>query len=104
MKRACFVSLFLCLTATSQLSQSNPVPLINQSARVVPPISASQRPIIRAAARRETPAQTPGLSFAPAVAYGSGGYDTSSVAVADVNGDGRQARPAGGERVCQQHL
>jgi hypothetical protein len=42
MKRACFVSLFLCLNTTFLLSQSNPVPLINQSAGVVAPISASQ--------------------------------------------------------------
>jgi hypothetical protein len=42
MKRACFVSLFLCLTTSFLLSQSNPVPRINQTARVVSPISASQ--------------------------------------------------------------
>ena len=30
-----------------------------------------------------------GLNFAPTVAYGSGGYMATSVAVADVNGDGR---------------
>ncbi len=41
MKRAYLVSLFLCLT-TSLLSQSNPVSLIHQSAKVVSPISASQ--------------------------------------------------------------
>jgi len=42
MKRIYLVSLFLCLTTTFLLSQSNPVPLVNQTARVVPPISASQ--------------------------------------------------------------
>jgi hypothetical protein len=42
MKRAYFISLFFCLTTTLLLSQSNPVSSINQSARVVPPISASQ--------------------------------------------------------------
>jgi hypothetical protein len=42
MKHACFVSMFLCLTTTFLLSQSNPVPLRNQSARVASPISASQ--------------------------------------------------------------
>jgi hypothetical protein len=42
MKRAYFVCLFLCLTTIFLLSQPNPVPLINQSAGVVPPISASQ--------------------------------------------------------------
>jgi Beta-propeller repeat len=40
MKRAYFVCLFQCLTATFLLSQSNPAPLINQSARVVSPISS----------------------------------------------------------------
>ena len=33
--------------------------------------------------------QTSGLNFAPAVNYGSGGYGADSVAVADVNGDGK---------------
>ncbi len=42
MKRIYFVCLFLCLTTTFLLSQSNPVSLTNQTARVVPPISASQ--------------------------------------------------------------
>jgi hypothetical protein len=88
MKRIYFVCLFLCLTTTVLLSQSNPVPQINRTARVVPPISASQRLSFRAAARRGNPAQT-GLSFAPAVVYGSGGYLAYSVAVADVNGDGK---------------
>ena len=42
MKRAYFVCLFLCLTTTFLLSQSNPVPPVNQTAKVVPPVSASQ--------------------------------------------------------------
>jgi hypothetical protein len=42
MKHACFVSLFLCLSATIVLSQSNPVPPINQSTSVVAPGGASQ--------------------------------------------------------------
>lgn len=42
MKRAYFVCLFQFLTTTFLLSQPNPVPLINQSARVVSPISAPQ--------------------------------------------------------------
>ena len=42
MKRAFFVCLFQLLTITFLLSQSNPVPLVNQSAMVVSPISASQ--------------------------------------------------------------
>jgi hypothetical protein len=42
MKRACFVCLFLCLTTTFLWSQSNPVPLINQTTKVEALISASQ--------------------------------------------------------------
>src|SRR6266849_7241938 len=42
MKRAYFICLFQCLTTTFLLSQSNPVPLVNQSARVVSPIHSSQ--------------------------------------------------------------
>jgi Bacterial Ig-like domain (group 3)/Beta-propeller repeat len=42
MKRAYFACLFQCLATTFLLPQSNPVPLINQSAGVVPPISASE--------------------------------------------------------------
>jgi Bacterial Ig-like domain (group 3)/Beta-propeller repeat len=42
MRRTYFACLFLCLTTTFLLSQSNPVPLINQSAIVVPQISVSQ--------------------------------------------------------------
>jgi hypothetical protein len=41
MRRACFICLFLFLTATL-LSQSNPVPLTNPTAKVAPPINASQ--------------------------------------------------------------
>jgi len=40
MKRAYFACLFQCLATTFLLPQSNPVPLINQSAGVVSPISA----------------------------------------------------------------
>jgi Bacterial Ig-like domain (group 3)/Beta-propeller repeat len=42
MKRVHVVCLFLLLTTTFLLSQSNPVPLINPSARVAPAVSASQ--------------------------------------------------------------
>jgi hypothetical protein len=41
MKRTYFVCLFLCLTTSFSLSQSNPVPVINQTPRVVSP-SVSQ--------------------------------------------------------------
>jgi Bacterial Ig-like domain (group 3)/Beta-propeller repeat len=42
MKRVYVVCLFLLLTTAFLLSQSNPVPLINPSARVAPAVSASQ--------------------------------------------------------------
>jgi hypothetical protein len=42
MKRVYFVCLFQCLATIFLLSQSNSVPLINQGARVLAPISASQ--------------------------------------------------------------
>jgi hypothetical protein len=41
MKRACFVCLFQLLTTAFLLSQSNPVPVINQTANVAPPITTS---------------------------------------------------------------
>jgi hypothetical protein len=70
------------------LAQSKPVPRItNQSAKAVSPISVSQRRLT--AARQTVPMQTSGLNFAPAIAYGSGGSETFSVAVGDFNGDGK---------------
>ncbi len=42
MKRAFFVCLFLCLTTTFLLSQSNPVPVIQQSAKVASSVSTPQ--------------------------------------------------------------
>lgn len=42
MKLTYFAWVFLCLTTTFLLSQSNPVPPINQRTGVVPPISAAQ--------------------------------------------------------------
>ncbi len=42
MKRAFFVCLFLCLTTTFLLSQSNPVPVIHQSAKVASSVSTPQ--------------------------------------------------------------
>ncbi len=91
MTRIYFACLFLCLTTTFLLSQSNPVPPINQSMRVASPISASQLSSgrFRAAARRKAPMQTQEPIFAPAVTYDSGGQYADSVAVADVNGDSK---------------
>ena len=42
MKRAYLICLFQCLATTFLLSQSNPVPRLNQSARIPPPVSTSQ--------------------------------------------------------------
>jgi hypothetical protein len=90
MKPACFACLFLFLAATL-FAQSDPVPLINQHTRTVSPTRSSQIPSgrFRAAAHEATPAQASGLNFAPAVAYDSDGDLADSVAVADVNGDGK---------------
>jgi len=70
-----FVCLFLLLI-TSLLSQSNTVLLGNRT------------PGQRFRAAHAVPMQTSGLSFAPVVTYASGN-EPSSVAVADVNGDGK---------------
>jgi hypothetical protein len=88
LRLSCLLVIFI---STMVLSQSNPVPLINQSKRVVSPTSSSQLPSthFRAAAQQTTPLQTSGLNFATAVAYGSDGDLADSVAVADVNGDGK---------------
>jgi hypothetical protein len=74
MKLARFVCLFMLFA----------VPLLGQSK----PAAQSHQPRSSTVARR-TPPQTSGLSFDPAVAYGSGGYILTSMAVADVNGDGK---------------
>lgn len=42
MRRAYLICLFQCLATTFLLSQSNPAPLLNQSAKVAPPVSTSQ--------------------------------------------------------------
>jgi hypothetical protein len=74
---------FVCLLPllTMAFGQSNPAPRIG--APGVPQILV---PTILAS----TPAssRTAPLSFAPAVAYGSGGIDAMTVVVADLNGDG----------------
>ena len=82
MKRSCFACLSLVFSTTFLLSQSNRVPQINRTTpSVVSPISASHR-----ALKASGTSQSLVLNFAPAVTYGSGAY---SVAVADVNGDGK---------------
>ena len=74
MKLARFVCLFM-LFAVPLLGQSNPA-------------AQSHQPRSSTVERRTSP-QTSGGSFAPAVAYDSGGQGLVSLAVADVNGDGK---------------
>jgi hypothetical protein len=99
MKRIYFACLFLSLTATFLWCQSNPVPLINQSARTGLP-NLSQMPqgapfaqrgagAFKAAAPRLGALPIQGWQFANAVAYGSGSNYADSVGVGDVNGDGK---------------
>jgi hypothetical protein len=89
MKHACFVCVFLYLTTTLLLSQSNLVP---QYAGIAsPPISAPQqfeRRFVTGTHQTAT-AQTQGVVFDPVVDNDSGGTSTFSVAVADVNQDGK---------------
>jgi hypothetical protein len=89
MKPAYFVWLLLFLAAPV-FGQSNNVPLTNRPNGQASPINVSRRPNFLAATRQKAPIQgSSGLNFASAVAYGSGGYEANSVAVADVNGDGK---------------
>ncbi len=108
MKSAAFVCLFAILISMLVLAQSSRAPLVNQpngSPAAQPPHPGlspnfSQMPqgapfahrgarAVKVARSRSGNTQTSGLSFANAVAYDSGGYDANSVAVADVNGDGK---------------
>jgi len=106
MKSACFVCLFAILISGFALAQSNPAPRANQTNKLhipqapypglpnpsqMPTVPFAQRGTgtLRAGLPRRRAAALPGLSFANAVAYGSGGYYASAVAVADVNGDGK---------------
>jgi hypothetical protein len=102
-----FVCLFAILISTLVLAQSardranqpSAMPLAQRPQLVVSPnFSQMQQgtPFAQPGTRafKETSARRgsspmSGLNFAPAVAYGSGGYSPYSVAVADVNGDGR---------------
>jgi len=110
MKRACFFCLVQIFATTFLLSQSNLVSPGNQSERVaqaglpedvVPsfarfPGNANGAPFFRprtGALKTNlglvTASRASGLNFARAVAYDSGGSGATSVAVADVNGDGK---------------
>jgi hypothetical protein len=102
-----FVCLFTILISMLVLAQSSRPPLANQPNSLpiaqqrhpeqatnlskrpqgVPFAQPKSRGFKATVSRLGT--SSPGLSFAPAVAYGSGGLYASSVAVADVNGDGK---------------
>jgi hypothetical protein len=82
---------FVCLLFVSAtfFGQSNPSSRPHQTA--IPSRAPQGLPFAQTgapAARRISP-QSSGLNFAPAVAYNSGGYAPLSVALADVNGDGK---------------
>ena len=94
MKPACFVCLSLFIVA-SLFGQSNPVPgprrpLSSPTFSRLPqwPLLAPSG-LIAAPAHSKNDSQSSGPDFAAAVLYGSGGNNTRSVAVADVNGDGK---------------
>ena len=109
MKSVRFVCLFAILISMLVLAQSRHAPLGNQPNRLpiakqrhpaLPPnlslmpqgVSSAQRgggAFQATGTRRRASPMQEGLNFAPAVAYGSGGYEAVSVAVADVNGDGK---------------
>ena len=108
MRSVRFVCLFAILISVLVLAQSNRAPVVNQLNGLpiarelhpgVPP-NLSQMPhgapFVQRGARALNATGVPlrnssmqGLDFANAVAYGSGGYGAKSVAVADVNGDGK---------------
>jgi hypothetical protein len=100
--------LFAILISMLVLAQSNRAPVVDQLSGL--PISQEPHPAIpqslsrmpqgaafaqrgagvfKAAAPRRGALLTSGLGFAPAVDYGSGSVGALSVAVADVNGDGK---------------
>ncbi len=108
MKSVRFVGLFAILISMLVLAQSNRAPLANQlnglpiaqqpHPRVLPNFSRLPQgaPFARRGASAPRPngtrrraSTTSGLNFANAVAYGTGGYQSTSDAVADVNGDGK---------------
>src|SRR5450631_701759 len=77
MKLARFVCLFM-LIAVPLLGQSNPAVQSHQPTALT-----------RLSSAQGTSRQNTGLNFAPAVAYDSGGANAISVAVADLNADGK---------------
>jgi len=101
MKFVRFVCLFAILISMLVLAQSNRVPLGTQpSSRLVgqdlkrrsastPQVAGLTERGNRGFRATRQKSSSSGLNFAPAVTYDSGGLETVSVAVADVNGDGK---------------
>jgi hypothetical protein len=108
MRSARFVCLFSILIRMFVLAQSDHVPVVNRPNGL--PIAPQRHPALppnpsrmpqpgpfsprgagafKAAVPRREALPTHGLDFAPAVSYDSGGWEAFSVAVADVNGDGK---------------
>ena len=93
-----FVCSLVGLISALMLAQSNPTAVVNQSNGIAPstPRSSRRLPFGQGTTGFKATAPRPGasseeltLNFAPAVTYGSGGSSPDSVAVADVNRDGK---------------
>jgi hypothetical protein len=105
---------FLLLVSTMVLAQSSRAPVVNQPnglpiaqqrhPALLPNLSQMPQgtPFAQRGARANRASQASGLNFAPAVAYGSGGQHTLSVAIADVNGDGNLCTTHPRERELRQ--
>jgi hypothetical protein len=108
MRSVRFVCLFAVLISMLVVAQSSRAPRANQTNAL--PIAQQRHPALppnlfqtpqgmpsaqrgagtlKAAANRRRTLSMQGLDFAPAVAYDSEGFEAFSVAVADVNGDGK---------------
>jgi Bacterial Ig-like domain (group 3)/FG-GAP-like repeat len=98
MKRACFVSLYLFIAA-ALFAQSDSGSVANQPNRLPRPIPDFRRLVPAGSVRKmrvrpsmsalHTPQSSAALNFAPVVDYNSGGESAQSVAVADLNADGK---------------
>lgn len=94
MRSVRYVFLFIALASALLSAQANLV-LAGQNlkAQLHPVHGASvvsqSRNTKNHASRQRSEPTSQGLNFAPAVSYGSGGFDATAVAVADLNGDGK---------------
>jgi hypothetical protein len=86
MLRVHFFLISLIVSTTLVAAQSNPMS-VSLSSRTMSSERFATRQVEHASAESES--QIFSLTFAPVVDYGSGGYAPKSVAVADVNGDGK---------------